>query len=115
MASEGQVARDDALARVDANAHPRWRRCAFAAVFRRGVEGGRFTAEDCWAYIPDGVWTHEPRAMGSVIQQILRDGFIEHVGWTSANKAVSHAGPRREYVATPALYELMGVTERTPS
>jgi hypothetical protein len=107
--AEGRTNRDHGMDRVERNAHPDWKRHAVQAVLRKAAEGGEFAAEDCWAYIPDGVWTHEPRAMGPVIKGLTVDGLISQVDWGTASKATSHCGLRRTYVATADLYDLLGL------
>ena len=95
--ADGVQLRDRALAAVDAHAARAWRRHAFAAVVALARSGRRFTAEDAANTIPDGIVTHEPRAMGPVILRALADKVITQVGWTAAANPQSHAGPRRVY------------------
>jgi hypothetical protein len=89
-------ARDEAIARVGANADQLWASRAAAAV-RNAARWGTFTTDDVWATLErEGVTTHEPRALGAVMKQLERDGTIRPTGqWVQTRRASAHARPIR--------------------
>lgn len=71
------AARDEALDRVDAHADPEWKDVADRVIRRLADTMREFTADDVRDALPDGVWTHEPRALGPRMLAAARAGLIE--------------------------------------
>lgn len=91
------AARDESMARVEQHADDVWKREALAAVVRVARERGRFTTDDVWQAL-DGVeaGTHEPRAMGAVMRQAARQGWVRATdGYVRSSRVACHARPLR--------------------
>lgn len=74
------AARDAAIEQAGEHADEQWLAAARSAL--RLVAGVRtyLTSDDLLPYIPDGVTTHEPRAMGHVMLWGARTGLIRKTG-----------------------------------
>lgn len=74
-------ARDHAVAQVDRNADERWKRAALETIRRLAQLLDEFTTDEVWGVL-DGldVDTHEPRALGAVMQTANRRGWISKTG-----------------------------------
>lgn len=93
----GAKARDEALERVEANAHEAWKAAANDALDATIAAGGQFTAEDVRAKIPDDVTTHELRAMGPIMRAAITQKRIKRVGYVMAESANQHRCPKALY------------------
>lgn len=73
--------RDRAVEQVDHHADQRWKRAALEATRRLATLLDEITTDEIWGVL-DGldVETHEPRAMGAVIQTASRRGWISKTG-----------------------------------
>lgn len=71
-------AAEAAIARVEANAEPRWLDVARRVVL--GFDRGEtFTTDDVWRVLDTGtVGTGDPRAMGAVMRSLQRDAAISN-------------------------------------
>lgn len=67
---------DEAIAGVEANAHPSWLEVARAIVWSL-PSGREFTTDHVWEWLErSSVRTHEPRALGAVMREMQRKGQI---------------------------------------
>jgi hypothetical protein len=91
------AARDEALARVEQHANDAWKAEAMRAVVRVARERGRFTTDDVWQALGGlDVGTHEPRAMGAVMRQAARNGWVRATDeYVKSGRAACHARPLR--------------------
>jgi hypothetical protein len=97
--SDGRLERDEALVRVARNADATWRDVAARAVRFLAETRREFTTDDVWAllqhYYPE-LGTHEPRALGAVMRQVAREGYIEATGrYRESGRAVCHRNPKK--------------------
>ena len=92
-----RAARDEAIDRAGAHASQAWMDAAFHAASRI-APGARFTTDDLWPAL-DGHWTHEPRALGAVMQRVAKMGIAratnDHV---LSKRPQCHARPLRVWV-----------------
>lgn len=96
------TARDEAIDRVEANAHDLWLAAAREALDELCATRESFTSDDLWAAL-DGrdVSTHEPRAMGAVLRQAARDGLVAGTRqYRPSVRPACHARPVRVWVVT---------------
>ena len=80
--------RDEAIMRVEMNADADWKQVAFEVGKRLARERQRVLSEDIFDALPDGVDTHEKRAMGAVMRRLNKEGILT---------------PLDEYVMSPSL------------
>lgn len=77
---EAGQARDEALARVEANADAEWIGAARRIILAISA-GGEFDTDHVWKGLElAGVSTHEPRALGSVMRRLAKEGEIRKAG-----------------------------------
>ena len=89
------AARDEAIQRVDEHASDAWKAEAMRAVVRVARERRRFTTDDVWAVLGES-GTHEPRAMGAIMLQAARDGWVRATDdYVRSNRVACHARPLR--------------------
>ena len=89
------TARDEALARVKEHADKEWKAEAMRAVVRVARERGRFTTDDVWAVLGES-GTHEPRAMGAIMRQAARNGWVRATDeYVRSSRVACHARPLR--------------------
>jgi len=69
-------AKREAIERARDNAHQLWLQWAEYAAHLCAKTMDEFTSDDVWKGIPNGVTTHEGRAMGSVLARLARHGII---------------------------------------
>lgn len=100
----GVVLRDEAIKRVDENADVGWKDEARKAVFYLASTRPEFTADDVWGMLDiTDAKTHEPRAMGAVMQAAAREGLI-----VATNRTVQSALSRRHARPVRVWRSLMG-------
>ena len=94
--NEAQQARDEAVARVDANANKEWKVRAYEVVQYLASAEDEFTTDDVWAMLDSSAEnTHERRAMGGVITRAARAGLIENTGRVKkSTRVVCHQNPK---------------------
>ena len=93
-ARSGQ-ARDEAMVRVERNAHEEWKDAALEAVYQAALVNKKFIVDEVWRYMPSDVSTHELRAMGAVMQKAVKAGWITGTGeYRSSAKVTTHKGLR---------------------
>jgi NTP pyrophosphatase (non-canonical NTP hydrolase) len=68
----GESKKRDALARVEQNANPEWKREALSAAIRIAQQQTYFTSDDVWIELDrvGTTYTHQPSAMGAVFKRI---------------------------------------------
>lgn len=102
--SEGTEARDEALERVEYNAHREWLSCAYAAGKHIASYAEPFTADDIRHMMEvhyPGVTTHEPRAMGAIMNKLKRAGVITPTDrFIPSTRKERHNGPIRVWQPT---------------
>lgn len=96
---EALAARDEAVDRVEENAHAEWLAFALLTVRHLGLLGGEFSTDQVWERLDMfDVHTHEPRAMGAVMKRAVRDGLIEPTGrYVRSSRRECHARPVQTY------------------
>lgn len=92
----GAAARDEAIKRVTAHAAVGFIAAARVALEKCCFTMETFTTDEIWALIPEGITTHEPRAMAAIMR------FAERNNWASpldqyrpSVRPEAHAGPKR--------------------
>ena len=99
--SAGQAARDKALEQVARNADIAWRNAASQVIYDLTLVKHRFTTDDIWARLAQmDVETHEPRAMGAVVKQAMKDGLIApSEDYQMSMRAACHSRPVRVWIS----------------
>ena len=100
MSDDGAIAKRGkqlAMQWVEENANPAWIDEAKEALVRVAARGDDFTSEDVTEEIPEGVVTHEPRAMGPVMLWGVRQKVMRPVGWSLSRLRTSNQYPKRVY------------------
>jgi len=88
-------ARDEAMVRVERNAHEEWKDVALEAVYQAALVNGKFIVDEVWRYMPPDVSTHELRAMGAVMKKAAKAGWIIGTGeYEPSAKVSTHKGLR---------------------
>ncbi len=92
----GVAARDAALAQVEANADEAWKQAALAAIHEAARRFPAFIVDEVWPLIPPCFETHEGRAIGALMVQAKKAGWIEPTPDFRASRVANHhATPRR--------------------
>jgi hypothetical protein len=92
------AAAQDGMSRADANANDTWKQAAEAAVIHVARMRPTFTADDVWRQLQfaTGVETHEPSALGPILNRLRRQGVIKQTGeFVVSHRASRHAAPLR--------------------
>jgi hypothetical protein len=76
MPNSAEVARDEAVARVEEHASADWLAAAATAVGMLAMFYPEFTTDDVWECLVEVEATHEPRALGPVMMKAARRGLI---------------------------------------
>lgn len=93
-----QVAKEEALARVENNADPQWKTDMLAAIMNVASQSSLFTTDDVWKELDasSSSCTHEPRALGAIMQIAARNGAIVATdNYRPSCRVVCHARPVR--------------------
>lgn len=93
--AEARRARDRAVAAVGDHANDAWMAAARQAALDLAATGSEFTTDDIAQRMPGDVTTHEPRALGAVMQRLSREGAIVPVGWRGSSSTVCHGRIKR--------------------
>ena len=89
-------ARDEALVRVDRNAHEEWKDAALEAVYQAARVNRKFIVDEVWRYMPSSVNTHDLRAMGPVMRRAIKAGWISSTDeYINSSRVTAHKNPRR--------------------
>lgn len=92
-----QQAKERAIAAAEAHANEQWRETAFVCVWRV-ARGRRFlTTDHVWLeLIEQPVATHEPRAIGAIMQRAMREGMVKPTfSYWPSKRARCHGRPVR--------------------
>lgn len=76
----GKAGKADGMGRAAENAHEDWVAAAEAGVFQAARQLPAVTSDDVFDRIPDGITTHEHRAMGPVMLTAARSGWLIKTG-----------------------------------
>lgn len=102
MAIDGQMtiddaieARDEAMTRVEDHADNAWKDEAMRVVKRLAMNNAYITTDDVWRVMSQSTnTTHDPRAMGPIMRNAARLGWIERAGWSQqSTRKECHARP----------------------
>lgn len=97
----GEELRDEAISQVESAMDRQWKHIALAAVRVLAERGDPFTTDDVWAKV-EGLslaTTHEPRAMGAVMQRAAKLGLIKATDRTvQSRRPRCHARPVRVWM-----------------
>ena len=95
--SIAELAKDEAIDRVERNADSEWKSGAYLACCLAAESLIEFTTDDVWAYMETlfpSLSTHEPRAMGAIMRRAARDGKVCATGeYTLSKRAECHRRP----------------------
>jgi hypothetical protein len=91
-----EQAKSAGMSDVEAGANPEWMRAAYEAVLATARECRHFTSDEVMGRIPEGVGTHDKRALGPVVRTAAFNGVIEKAPVPAVNSARRslHASPR---------------------
>jgi len=93
----GEELRDEGMARADAHVEPGWKHMAVRAFIKVSYGKDEFTTDDVWEQLDE--WEvdppHEPRAMGPLVTQLLREGVIEHTGKRAVKSRIPRGHARK--------------------
>ena len=91
----GLAAKRDAMDRVEEHADEDWKQAAARAVWNAALVLPTLTTNDVHIRIDPNVVTHELRALGPVIRNAVRDGWIEKAQILPiiCNRPSRHAAP----------------------
>ena len=90
------AARDEAVTRVGANADADWVEHTLHVVWCLAVAHDEITTDDIWGTIGEVAATHEPRALGSVMQTAARKGWVSPTDcYRPSARPACHARPVR--------------------
>jgi hypothetical protein len=98
MALDGAQLRDDAIARVEANADPAWKALAYDAVIEVARTHVTFTTDEVWFVLAERNVRppHEPRAMGAVMQRAKREKVVRATPeFRETTRPQAHCAPVR--------------------
>ena len=92
-------AKERAIEQVALNTDSRWRLAALSAVWRIADCSDVLTTDSVWCLLADSEWSHlpiEPRAMGAIMREAQRRGWIVPTAdWKASVRVVNHARPIR--------------------
>lgn len=91
-----------AIAAAEAHADDVWKAIAGQIVRELAAEGATFTSDDVWERLTArhrNARTHEPRALGGIIQAASRARIIRPTGeYRNSARAATHKSPKRVWV-----------------
>ncbi len=91
-----KAATDEAIERVEEHADPEWKAHALDAIESCARSFPTFTTDAVWALLDGGPETHEPRALGAVMREAARRGWVESTDRTEQTARVhAHQRPAR--------------------
>lgn len=96
----GEELRDEAISQVESAMNRQWRNIALCAVRVLADRGDPFTTDDVWEKVSRlTITTHEPRAMGAVMQRAAKLGLIKATDRTvQSRRPRCHARPVRVWM-----------------
>lgn len=96
-----QQAKAEAIERVRENAKPEWKEAAAQAIRRLALRLDTFTTDEVWealAEYPQA--THEPRALGALMQDAAKLGLIKaSANYRPSARPACHSRPVRVWVS----------------
>lgn len=93
---DGQQRRDDAIDRVGEHADTEWKAAVALAIRFCAKTRDAFTTDEVWSLLTGRDATHEPRAMGAMMQEAKRAGVIAPTKeWRESARPECHARPCR--------------------
>lgn len=88
----------EAINRAEGHADPKWLDKAYTVVERLARTNRVFTTDHVWRAL-DGYHTHEPRALGAVMRQAVKDRLITSTGtYVKSSRPECHRRPIPVYV-----------------
>lgn len=94
--TEAERARDDAIARAERHAVDEWKTVTFGIIRQLAECSPSFTTDDVWLAlqkVPE-VATHEPRALGSMMREAAKSGWIVPTDrYVNSQRPECHARP----------------------
>jgi hypothetical protein len=92
---DGELGKREGMARVKRAADPVWSFCALLSVFHAARENKWFTVDEVHAGIPDWAKTHELRALGPIMLDAAKRGWIMKSSILPVNteRGSRHAAP----------------------
>jgi hypothetical protein len=94
------TARDNAVTRVGAHADPDWVEQTLDVIYCLAVSHDEITTDDIWQTVGEVAATHEPRALGSVMRQAARLGYVRATDrYTPSARPACHARPVRVWAS----------------
>ena len=93
----GLQLKEEAIARVEANANEEWKQAAYLAMYFVARQQEYLTSDDVWSGLVDGsASTHEPRAMGAILKRAAKEGIIVATDdWRVSSRPECHGRPVR--------------------
>jgi hypothetical protein len=89
-------ARDEAVTRVGDHADPDWVEQTLDVIYCLAVAQAEITTDDVWATVGEVAATHEPRALGAVMRQAARLGYVRASDrYIPSARPACHARPVR--------------------
>lgn len=90
------TARDEAITRVGQHADPDWVEQTLDVIYCLAVARSEITTDDIWETVGEVAATHEPRALGAVMRQAARLGYVRASDrYVPSARAACHARPVR--------------------
>jgi hypothetical protein len=90
------AARDEAVTRVGQHADPDWVEQTLDVIYCLAVSRSQITTDDIWQTVGEVAATHEPRALGAVMRQAARLGYVKATDrYVPSARAACHARPVR--------------------
>jgi hypothetical protein len=92
---KGRQLANEGIARADDHANLEWKDAALTALHVCALDRYDFTTDQVYEAM-DGEWTHERRAMGAVMRQGARAGWIEKTkDFRLTERPEGHRGPKQ--------------------
>jgi len=94
--------RDDAIVRANRHANDEWTSLVFKIIRYLAQELPSFTTDHVWKWLqeyPD-VQTHEPRALGAMMREAYKSGWVEPTDrYENSHRPECHARPVRVWAS----------------
>ena len=102
--TDGELARDEAIANGQRGASPEWIEAATKIVTDFAERGLEFSADNIWSVMTEaGVETFDGRSLGGIFRKAARDGRIRKTGrYVNTIRPEAHARPIPVWIGTPA-------------
>ena len=93
-------ARDEAVTRVGDHADVEWVAHILDVIYCLAVARDTMTTDDIWETVGEVAATHEPRALGAVMRQAARLGYVKASDtYTPSARPACHARPVRVWAS----------------